>query len=166
MRNTSALLVLIALSLSCGKSSATNGGMIVDFTKFDLIQFKSAAGIGVSGDRYDLTLASKSLKQYHYSSTAGSYVLEQDLTMTEAAKGDLSQKLRKITVKSLGACAEAVCSAARASIWMELPNIAPPQYYFSKQGDCSCPDDGENAPTLSYSQMDTIYQTILGLLGT
>ncbi|MBC7530899.1 MAG: hypothetical protein H7318_04915 [Oligoflexus sp.] len=163
----SRIILTFLISFSCGKNNATKSGTsIVDFTKNDTIEFKAGSSLGVSATRYDLTLASKALKKYNYSSTDGKYVLEKELTMTEAAKSSLSTKLKKIAVKSHGACAAATCTSGRASVWMEITYVRPARYYFSNQGDCSCPNDGENAPTLVYTQMDEIYKEILVLIGT
>ncbi|RYZ47352.1 MAG: hypothetical protein EOP07_27050, partial [Proteobacteria bacterium] len=84
MRYTPVILAaLLLLPQSCGKSSSKTKGEIKDFTKYDLIQFKSSSGIGVSGTRYDLTLANKTIKKYNFSSTSG-YALAEEKTITEA----------------------------------------------------------------------------------
>ncbi len=161
MRNFGLLLLSLALGIGCGKKSK-NSGSITDFTKNDLIQFKSATGLGVSGTRYDLILGKKTIKKYTLGS-GGTLQEDRSLTMSDASKSSLSSKLKNITVAPLGQCAESICKSSRPSVWMELPNAKPPAYFFSNEGDCSCEDDRENAPTLQYGQMNTIYKEILAL---
>jgi hypothetical protein len=155
------VVVAVFLSLvACGKSSSKNSGEIKDFTKYNLIQFKSSAGLGVSASRYDLTLADKTIKKYNFNSTTG-YALAEEKTITEALKGTISGKLKKMSVNTLTACSAAACTAGRPSVWLEMTNENPDVFYFSNQGDCTCPADGANAPSLYYSQTDSIYQDIL-----
>lgn len=160
MRRLAFIAAAVLILGSCGKSSSKNKGEIKDFTKYDLIQFKSSSGIGVSGTRYDLTLADKTIKKYNFTSGTG-YALAEEKTITEALKGTISGKLKKMSVNALAACSTAACAASRPSVWLELTNENPDVFYFSNQGDCSCPADGANAPTLYYSQTDSIYQDIL-----
>lgn len=155
----------LVLALSCRKNNATkSGSSIVDFTKNVVIPFKAGSSLGGSATRYDLELGAKSLKKYSYSSTTGKYAVEKELTMTEAVKSSLNQKLKTITVKTHGACPTTTCSNERASVWIELTSVTPARYYFSNEGDCTCPNDGENAPTLIYTQMDEIYKEILAAM--
>lgn len=158
------VLALSLITAACGKSSSNKGGSVMDFTKFDLVQFKSAAGIGISGTRYDLVLAKNTLTKYEIQN--GGYTETKSLTMTTAEKNSLMGKLQKVSVQTWDECSTSVCSGNdRASIWMELPNTSPASYYFSNKGDCTCSSiDKDNKPTLQYAQMRAIYDEILSLL--
>ncbi|MBC7658224.1 MAG: hypothetical protein H7249_00795 [Chitinophagaceae bacterium] len=158
-------LLFIGVLTACGKSSTTNaGGSVVDFTKNDVIMFYSASGSFVSGNRYDLELPASTLRKYTISAKSNAYELVKETTLTAAQKGDLSEQLKVVSVKTLSACSAAVCDGARPSVWMGLPRKNPVLYYFANKGDCTCPDDKANAPVLSYDQMNTINTEILGLL--
>jgi len=162
MRNIWAFMLIVGLGSSCGKKDTPPVGSTRDFTRYDLVQLKSATGLGVSGTRYDLTLADKTVKKFIFTSENG-YQADRTYTMNEAAKSTLNLKLKSVPTGAYSQCADAVCAANRPSVWIELPNTDPPSYFFSNEGDCSCPDDGENAPTLQYAAMNAIYQDILAL---
>ncbi|MES2745715.1 MAG: hypothetical protein V4655_09825 [Bdellovibrionota bacterium] len=166
MRTSLSILLgfAISLTLSCGKKadSSSPSGSLIDFTKYDTLQFKaSASSFGVSGTRYDLDLSSSTVKKYNIDSTAGVYTLVSEKSLSAAVKSSLSTKLQKVVYNRLSQCSN--CSATRASVWIEITDQTPPLYYFSNQGDCSCPSDKDNAPTLPYDTLKAVYDQILSL---
>lgn len=158
------LLGLLFFLFSCGnESSKPNTGSLIDFTQYNTLQFKaSASSFGVSGTRYDLNLAQNALKKFTFSSDSGTYELTSQITLTPAAKTSLSTKLESVLFKRFSQCGN--CSTTRPSVWIEITDRSPALYYFSNQGDCSCPSDGANAPTLPYTSLKTLYDEILALL--
>ncbi|RZA21700.1 MAG: hypothetical protein EOP10_16330 [Proteobacteria bacterium] len=164
---TPLLLVLgfaITFALSCGKkaASSSSSGSLIDFTQYDTLQFKSSASsFGVSGSRYDLDLSSNTIKKYNYDSTANMYALVSEKSLSTSIKSSLTTKLQKVVYNRLAQCSN--CTATRASVWIEITDRSSPLYYFANQGDCTCPKDGENAPTLQYDALKSIYDQILTL---
>ncbi len=158
------ILPLVSFHASCGKSSSTakNSVTKIDFTTQGVLQFKSSASsFGVSGTRYDLDFSEGKITKYNFSSDTSRYEEVESKTLSSSTKTALSSKLKSVSHQSYGTCSD--CTETRASVWIEITDRSEPAYYFANEGDCTCPADGENAPTLPYTTMKTIYDSILAL---
>lgn len=160
-----ALLALLPLAFvwSCGKSSSQSGSTtsLIDLTKYDVLQFKAASSsFGVGGNRYDLNLGESRLEKFGVSNESSTYQSQGSVTLSESVTASLETKLQKVAYRKHGTCSD--CTKTRASVWIEITNISKPLYYFANEGDCSCPADGENAPTLNYEAIRDIYDQLLG----
>lgn len=152
-----------AIGTGCGKNSAkSSSSSLINLSQYDTLQFKaSASAFGVSGTRYDLSLDTRTVKKFAIDSTSGAYAEVGEAVFTAAMKNDFTSRLQKVDYKKFATCSD--CNATRPSVWVEITEISPALYYFANEGDCSCPSDGENAPTLQYGDLKSIYDEILAL---
>ncbi len=164
MRKATFLFASLLGFWSCGKSSSKSVSSVskIDFTSQGVLQFKSSASsFGVSGSRYDLDFTKGTVTKYSFSSDTSQYEKLASATLSSSEKTSLSSQLKSVSHQSLATCSD--CTKTRASVWIEITDRSEPAYYFANEGDCSCPADGENAPTLSYTALKAVYDDILEL---